>query len=289
MTRIGIIGDVHGHAKELIDMIGALEAHGIDRLISLGDLVDRGPSSRDALRIAASWRFQARSGEKLYYEIVQGNHEDGYARVFQNKSKPGRQDKSSPSNPTLYKSFSVQDLNLMAALPVAIEVPEMGITCLHGGVEPRTTDLYDPWNLRTRYLDEDTLESLPGVRSSKLWWGQAYDGRYGTIVCGHESHKEPTRYENVIAIDGEGYRKVHGIVISDEPDDQAEQAFSCKYGDTTHKVALVDGDDAERYNSWEVTEAWIASYRAREARRTPYKRAYPSYPRFSSNQSSFDW
>ena len=288
MTRIGIIGDVHGHSKELIDMIGALESKGIDRLILLGDLVDRGPASRDALRIAAYWQFRARNGEKLYYEIVKGNHEDGYVRVFQGKPKPGRKDKSSPSELGLYKSFTKQDLNFMASLPVAIEIPEMGYACLHGGIEPRTTDLYDPWNLRTRYLNKDG-HSIAGIGSSKTWWGQVYDGRFGTIVCGHESHKQPTRYENVIAIDGEGFRRVHGMILSDE-DETKERAFTCLYGGTTKEVSFVDASKADRYNSWEATEAWLESYRAKKAKRTGGRDLrYASKPRWSSSQSSFDW
>lgn len=283
--RIGIIGDVHGHAKELIDMVGALEAHGVDRLVLLGDLVDRGPQSRYALRLASTWRFQARDGTLRFYDMIAGNHEDAYARVYQQIPKPGRKDRTIPEETALYRSFTTQDLNLMASLPVAIEIPEMGYTCLHGGVEPRTTNLHDPWNLRTRYLDEKTYESLPSVRSSDVFWANLYDGRFGTIVSGHESHRKPTRYKHAIAIDGEGYRCLHGIVVSDESGEDDVTAFSCRYGDTTLQTDLVDEADADRIHSWSVSDEtrWQAS------RRKPFERRYPSYPRFDSRQSSFDW
>lgn len=290
MTRIGIIGDVHGHAKELIDMIGALEEHGIDRLILLGDLVDRGPQSRYALRLACTWKFQARSGEKLYYEIVKGNHEDAYARVFRRQPKPGRQNITIPENSGLYRSFNRTDLQFMDSLPVAIEIEGMGYTCLHGGVEPRTTDLYDPWNLRTRYLSERTFESLPSVQSSDIWWGSMYDGRFGTIVCGHESHRKPTRYEHAIAIDGEGYRRVHGLVVSDEGDDPDVQAFTCEYGKETRKTDLVDEKDADRIHTWTKQDETAWMERSRRTERKSFERRYPSYPRFGpATQRSLDW
>ena len=290
--RIGIIGDVHGHARELIDMIATLEDYGIDRLVLLGDLVDRGPQSRYALRLASSWQFQARDGSKRFYDIVKGNHEDAYARVFRNQPKPGRKDVTIPENSAFYDSLSTQDLNLMHSLPVAIEIPEIGFTCIHGGVEPATTDLYDPWNIRTRYLDEKTRRSLPGTRSSKLWWASAYDGRFGTIVCGHESHREPTRYKHAIAIDGEGFNRLHGIVVSDEKGESDVTAFTCVYGETTKPAKIAAGSKAVRLHSWSALDdyddrRWTSVSRQNE--RKGFRSRYPSYPRFGESDQRTLW
>ncbi len=60
------VGDIHGHFQRLqqvLDEVGFNPAH--DRLFSVGDLVDRGPCSQQALE----WL------EQPWFHAVQGNHE----------------------------------------------------------------------------------------------------------------------------------------------------------------------------------------------------------------------
>ncbi|MGY2132855.1 metallophosphoesterase [Hymenobacter sp. HD11105] len=72
-----IIGDIHGHADELVALLhhlGYQEQSGVFRhpsrqVIFLGDFVDRGPKIRETLRIA---RSMVESGAAL---AVMGNHE----------------------------------------------------------------------------------------------------------------------------------------------------------------------------------------------------------------------
>lgn len=62
-----VVGDIHGHFSKLqaqLDSLGFDPA--IDRLFSTGDLVDRGPESRQAL----DWIG------KPWFHAVRGNHED---------------------------------------------------------------------------------------------------------------------------------------------------------------------------------------------------------------------
>lgn len=68
-----IVGDVHGHFTKLataLDAIGFDESR--DRLISVGDLVDRGPESPQALE----WL------DKPWFHAVRGNHEDLLCSYF---------------------------------------------------------------------------------------------------------------------------------------------------------------------------------------------------------------
>lgn len=63
-----IVGDIHGHFTKLqsaLDDVGFDPEKG-DRLFSVGDLVDRGPESPQAL----DWL------QKPWFHAVQGNHED---------------------------------------------------------------------------------------------------------------------------------------------------------------------------------------------------------------------
>ncbi len=68
--RTIFIGDVHGCFAELKEMIHILSPQQGDRVILLGDLVNRGPHSAKVVR------FVARQG----YETLLGNHEVRYLR-----------------------------------------------------------------------------------------------------------------------------------------------------------------------------------------------------------------
>jgi predicted phosphodiesterase len=228
--RVGIIGDVHGHERELIEMLGTIEAHGVDRLVLLGDLVDRGPDSRGCLQIARTWSFSARDGERAL-ETVKGNHEDAYVRVRDQVPKPGRDYIETPENRWLYEHLSADELTWMASLPSHLCVPELNLALVHGGVTPHMDALEEAgdYMLRTRYLDDRYYE-LRSTQSSDVFWADIYDGRFGTIVFGHESHRDVTQYEHAIAVDGEGYRRLHGVIISNEPDDRWLTVLTLDYG-----------------------------------------------------------
>ena len=76
-----IIGDIHGHftrAKEALDAVGFNPEAG-DRLFSVGDLVDRGPESDQALEWLA----------KPWFHAVAGNHEDFAIRWPQGNMQAG--------------------------------------------------------------------------------------------------------------------------------------------------------------------------------------------------------
>lgn len=62
-----IVGDLHGCHDALIDALHVLNFNILtDRLLSVGDLVDRGPKSFDSIRLL----------EEPWFYAVKGNHED---------------------------------------------------------------------------------------------------------------------------------------------------------------------------------------------------------------------
>jgi hypothetical protein len=77
MAMYDLIGDIHGHADELIELLAALGyhprggvyAHPQRRVIFLGDFIDRGPKIRQTLEIV---RAMIDAGQAL---AVMGNHE----------------------------------------------------------------------------------------------------------------------------------------------------------------------------------------------------------------------
>jgi len=235
-VKLGVIGDIHGHLREMVLMIRALEEHGIDRCVLLGDLCDRGPQSLGCLRYGMTEGFLDRRGRYKPLEVVRGNHEDGYVRAWRGVTKPGRVGVAEPEESRLYSRIPKSTLGWMERLPIFIRVPELNLVCVHGGVTPRYVSLEEggEFMLRVRFLTDDgrMARGLMG----NLFWADAYDGRFGTIVFGHESHARPSRYEHAVAIDGEGYRKVHAAVFSDE--NEGPIAFSCHYGGIPFEAPL---------------------------------------------------
>lgn len=66
MNRIIIIGDIHGCYDELLDLLGRIGPAENDLIISVGDIVDRGPKSLQVFDF-----FQARKNAV----VLMGNHE----------------------------------------------------------------------------------------------------------------------------------------------------------------------------------------------------------------------
>ena len=50
--KVWVIGDVHGHADALENLLSEIELGNQDCVIFLGDLIDRGPDSQMVVRIA---------------------------------------------------------------------------------------------------------------------------------------------------------------------------------------------------------------------------------------------
>ena len=75
---VWVIGDVHGHISSLNSLLSKLELSEYDQLVSLGDLIDRGPDSAGVMRL-----FQSNSN----YHFIRGNHEDLMLRCLCKQKK----------------------------------------------------------------------------------------------------------------------------------------------------------------------------------------------------------
>lgn len=71
--NVWAIGDVHGHADTLEMLFEKLNLHTLDRVVLLGDLVDRGPKSSTVISIV-------KNNPQIF--AVMGNHEDMMLKNF---------------------------------------------------------------------------------------------------------------------------------------------------------------------------------------------------------------
>lgn len=226
--RVGFIGDVHGHARELEKIIRQMEDHGIDRLISLGDLFDRGPDAPKCLRIIKDRNFKRRDGTIGKIEMVLGNHEDRNIRCWKKIPIPGRKAAPSPVSPREFKKIKKKEWEWLESLPFMIRIREHGLdlVAVHGGF---TKDMVSPgwYNFdksgrmaRVGYLSEKSGSPLSPLQFSSRLWADEYDGRFGRAVYGHTSFSEVRYSKHAVGIDGSKRGKLFGIVISNDAKDK---------------------------------------------------------------------
>lgn len=70
MARTIFIGDIHGCLDELLELLDRLDVSSRDRVICIGDLINKGPQSAGVVRTVYEYGF----------ECLRGNHDDSYLR-----------------------------------------------------------------------------------------------------------------------------------------------------------------------------------------------------------------
>lgn len=185
--RTLVIGDVHGCLAELEALLEeAVYAPGQDRLVFLGDLLDRGPDPVGVLHRV----------RELGATCVMGNHEEKHLRHAAHEAR--RRDDPTYRNPMRrfetrqaaeHARLTHDDLLWLAGLPRWVSLGG-GWVAVHAGFVPRVrlTEQPPDWTLRLRYVDAagspvprargDAGE--PGVRR----WAEAWTGPE-SVVYGH--------------------------------------------------------------------------------------------------------
>jgi bis(5'-nucleosyl)-tetraphosphatase (symmetrical) len=119
-VRTIVVGDVHGCLEELDELLRVVELRpGFDRLVFVGDLIDRGPDSVGVVRRARELR--ARS--------VLGNHEEKHLRWARAGSP------HAAPRATAGGRLSPADLAWLEALPPWLRL-DGGWAVVHGGFTP---------------------------------------------------------------------------------------------------------------------------------------------------------
>lgn len=184
-----MVGDVHGCLDELDELLRtAVYRQGEDRLVFLGDLLDRGPDPVGVLRRA----------RELEAEVVLGNHEEKHLRfaahearrktdrAYRNPMRP-----FDPKRAAEHAALGSDDLAWIAALPRSISLGG-GWTAVHAGFVPNVPVSRQPpdWMIRLRYVDAEGKPATrergeagePGVRR----WAEAWRGPQ-SVVYGHHA------------------------------------------------------------------------------------------------------
>lgn len=175
MGRTVFIGDVHGCAaelSELLDVIGLCDA---DRLVFVGDLIARGPDSAGVLRLFRQTRALG----------VLGNHEERLLEVHEARVAGKRGPRLGPAHYRLSHQLDDADWQLLAGLPRHLDFAEHNVRVVHAGVDPeRSFEEQDPWTLT--HIRTLSAQGAPTDRAGGQPWASRYkEGPH--IVFGHNS------------------------------------------------------------------------------------------------------
>jgi serine/threonine protein phosphatase 1 len=195
------IGDVHGQLAALIELFVQIEQTGWDRLVFLGDYIDRGPDSKGTIDFIRSLQ-DVHGSDKVV--AIKGNHEDMCLHAFEQYDYNDRElgaafyynggDKTLESfkedcNDNRGRNIPQEYLDWMKALPVRYE--DGNAHYIHGGALPGL-----PIDEQEDY---DLLWERDTFLKSEYMWDKV-------VIHGHAPMKQVVERPNIISIDtGAGY------------------------------------------------------------------------------------
>ena len=183
--RTIFIGDVHGCYKELKILLKEVSFEKEkDRLIFVGDLINKGPASIEVLDYVITNKF----------ECILGNHEWGFLKALENKVYRRKRFE------TLYEEMGKKRdtyIEWMKNLPLFIE--DKHFICIHGGLEPNIPLNKQRPEIATRIRtwggDEEDMDNPADPP-----WYEFYHGEK-PVIFGHWAMKGSVLRENAIGID----------------------------------------------------------------------------------------
>ncbi|HYP15926.1 MAG TPA: metallophosphoesterase [Opitutus sp.] len=186
--RLIAIGDIHGCHVEFEDLLGKLELTPTDRVVLLGDLINRGPDSAKVIALAR---------KHADFSLL-GNHE---LRLL-NYRKTGDPTHLKKSDYETLKQLGSKEWAYMEAMPLTYHDRANDIVLVHGGFLPD-----QPWRkqaarivTRIQNIDKEgnarkRSEAPNSPHWSALWKGPPF------VVYGHTSRPDILRLKWSLGID----------------------------------------------------------------------------------------
>lgn len=206
--RLAFIGDVHGCYEELMDLvddIGFYEGK-LDKLIFVGDLIDKGPYPDKVIEWAKTWEASC--------VFVKGNHEEKHIRYnmherrkIRNKNYVNPMDFSEEHHRTRELLLKIPNFNAFEWMDNWNDyyycLDQGNHLVLHGGLLPGQKAEHMPLKVltRVRYLKSDTeMAHIEEITEDMPFWTDKYHGPE-KVVFGHQPFLKPLITPNAIGID----------------------------------------------------------------------------------------
>ena len=205
------VGDIHGCYEQLMEALVKIKFNpDVDRLISVGDLVDRGPDSVKCLNLL----------KELWFHAVSGNHEDMMIKSFR-REWPTHNYIQNGGKWFFHLPYEQQEELVLLAdtkMPLVIEVEtDIGIIGVIHANAPDDWQKYHRLNNDKDFFDDNLVEDTIWGRR-RIYGNQS--GRVKGIdyvVVGHTPVEDVTVLENIVYIDtGAVYNNSLTILSVDE-------------------------------------------------------------------------
>jgi serine/threonine protein phosphatase 1 len=188
--RIIAIGDIHGCHQEFADLLDRLALTKDDRLILVGDLINRGPDSCKVIDLAR----QSRALSLL------GNHE--LRLLTYRKNKTPIADISRETDADTFQKLRPEDWAYLEAMPLTHYIEELNTVFVHGGFLPNEPWQRQPASVVTRIQAVDAngkackrAEAPDAPLWADLWNGPPF------VVYGHTPRPEVYKLKWSVGID----------------------------------------------------------------------------------------
>lgn len=207
--RTIIIGDLHGCYNSIVELMDKCKITTNDRVIFLGDLVDRGPDSAKCVELA------------MKHECILGNHEEKHLRYFQTEMSGQKPNVAVSTHIATREQLTRTHYEYLRTLPLYIRLPEYNLIAVHAGMYPgRRLEQQTPKHLMHLQMirPPDEKSYWPSkVGPEYKFWTHFWKGPE-RIVFGHTVLDKPLRTEWTCGIDGGGVfgRELHALILTDK-------------------------------------------------------------------------
>ncbi len=175
--RLIAIGDIHGCHAEFAELLDRLSLARDDRIILLGDLINRGPDSLKVLDLARNTKALA----------LLGNHELRLLNYRRTKDRNYLKE----NDDVTFAQLRPEDWTYIESMLVTYEVPELNTVFVHGGFLPSEPWQKQPASVVTRIQVIDN-EGRPRKRADlpdAPFWADLWNGP-PFVVYGHTTRPE---------------------------------------------------------------------------------------------------
>lgn len=186
--RLIAIGDIHGCAREFEELLEKLKLRASDRVILLGDLINRGPESARVIALARQHADLS----------LLGNHE---LRLLNYRQTSDPTHLKRTDYDTL-KQLGPRDWSYLRAMPLTFHDRRDNIVLVHGGFLPGQPWRTQPARVVTRVQNVDAggnprkrSEAPDAPHWSGLWKGPPF------VVYGHTSREKVLHLKWSLGID----------------------------------------------------------------------------------------
>lgn len=180
LKRTLIIGDIHGCFDELQDLLNQWKPTDLDTIISVGDLVCKGPESLKVLE----WAMNAKN-----LICIQGNHESRLLKYW----RLDRLSEEKPYDAAFYRELGSSYescMEFLSSWPLFLDHPDFVV--VHAGLD-----------IRKGWLEQQDTADLLNLRllkdTNRPWYTEYKSEK--PIVFGHWVHRSPVLYRSAFGLD----------------------------------------------------------------------------------------